>query len=84
MRAKILRRWPLAAGAALLLASQGVSLYRFQLFVWTLVLGIIFASSVYNTLEMPQFSPTLLGLMGISSGTYLGFKIPEPPSGRRE
>jgi hypothetical protein len=56
---------------------QGISLYRFQLFAWTLVLGVIFCASVYNGLEMPQFSTTLLGLMGISSGTYLGFKVPE-------
>jgi hypothetical protein len=56
---------------------QGVSLHRFQMFVWTLVLGVIFIGSVYKDLEMPQFSATLLGLMGISSGTYLGFKVPE-------
>lgn len=56
---------------------QGLSIYRFQLFAWTLVLGVIFCASVYNGLEMPQFSTTLLGLMGISSGTYLGFKVPE-------
>ena len=47
------------------------------MFVWTLVLGIIFIASVYNNLSMPEFSSTLLGLMGISSGTYLGFKVPE-------
>jgi hypothetical protein len=57
--------------------SQGISIYRFQLFAWTLVLGVIFCASVYNGLQMPQFSSTLLGLMGISSGTYLGFKVPE-------
>lgn len=56
---------------------NGVSLHRFQMFVWTLVLGIIFVDSVYKDLSMPEFSATLLGLMGISSGTYLGFKIPE-------
>lgn len=56
---------------------NGVSLHRFQMFVWTLVLGVIFIGSVYKGLEMPQFSATLLGLMGISSGTYLGFKVPE-------
>ncbi len=56
---------------------SGISLYRLQLLVWTLVLGIIFIASVYNGLQMPQFNPTLLGLMGISSGTYLGFKVPE-------
>lgn len=54
-----------------------VSLHRFQMLVWTLVLGVIFIVSVYNNLEMPEFSSTLLGLMGISSGTYLGFKVPE-------
>jgi hypothetical protein len=57
--------------------SGSVSLHRFQMFVWTLVLGIIFVASVYHDLAMPQFSATLLGLMGISSGTYLGFKVPE-------
>lgn len=59
---------------------QGISIYRFQLFAWTLVLGVIFCASVYNALAMPQFSTTLLGLMGISSGTYLGFKVPEKSS----
>jgi hypothetical protein len=53
------------------------SFHRFQIFAWTIVLGIIFVASVYNNLAMPQFSPTLLGLMGISAGTYLGFKFPE-------
>ncbi|MBV9494715.1 MAG: hypothetical protein JOZ54_10750 [Acidobacteria bacterium] len=58
-------------------SSGSVSLHRFQMFVWTIVLGIIFVASVYHDLAMPQFSATLLGLMGISSGTYLGFKVPE-------
>ena len=55
----------------------GYSFHRFQIFAWTIVLGIIFVSSVYNNLSMPEFSATLLGLMGISSGTYIGFKFPE-------
>jgi hypothetical protein len=63
----------LSDGAAL-------SLHRFQLFVWTLILGVIFIGSVYKGLEMPEFSATLLGLMGISAGTYLGFKVPEGKS----
>jgi hypothetical protein len=57
--------------------SAGYSFHRFQIFAWTIVLGIIFISSVYNRLTMPEFSATLLGLMGISSGTYIGFKFPE-------
>jgi len=57
--------------------SSGYSFHRFQIFSWTIVLGIIFVSSVYNNLTMPEFSATLLGLMGLSSGTYIGFKFPE-------
>ena len=57
--------------------SSGYSFHRFQIFAWTIVLGIIFVSAVYNDLNMPEFSPTLLGLMGLSSGTYIGFKFPE-------
>jgi hypothetical protein len=61
----------------LLSDSSGYSFHRFQIFAWTIVLGIMFMSSVYNRLTMPEFSATLLGLMGISSGTYIGFKFPE-------
>jgi hypothetical protein len=57
--------------------ADGVSFHRFQMFVWTLVLGVMFVSSVYYVLSMPEFSATLLALQGISAGTYLGFKIPE-------
>jgi hypothetical protein len=54
-----------------------ISFHRFQIFVWTLILGIMFIASVYNELAMPEFSATLLGLLGISAGTYVGFKLPE-------
>lgn len=57
--------------------ADGISLHRFQIAIWTIVLGIIFAASIYNSLAMPQFSETLLALMGISGGTYIGFKFPE-------
>lgn len=57
--------------------STGYSFHRFQIFAWTIILGIIFISDVYNSLNMPDFSATLLGLMGLSSGTYIGFKFPE-------
>jgi hypothetical protein len=55
----------------------GVSFHRFQMFIWTLVLVVIFIVAVWNRLSMPEFPATLLALMGISNGTYLGFKIPE-------
>lgn len=54
--------------------SGDVSFHRLQIIIWTIVLGIIFVSSVYDRLAMPEFSGTLLALMGISSGTFLGFK----------
>jgi hypothetical protein len=54
----------------------GVTLDRVQILVWTIVLGLIFLSSVALELTMPEFSATMLALMGISSGTYIGFKIP--------
>ncbi len=55
---------------------DGVSLYRVQIVVWTLVAGIIFIASVYDTLLMPKLPDTLIGLMGLSSGAYIGFKVP--------
>jgi|GEM_PF-1620356 len=57
--------------------NEKVSFHRFQIVIWTLVLGIIFLFTIYNLLTMPKFPETLLALMGISSGTYIGFKFPE-------
>lgn len=71
--------WPTWKGVMydLLAENNVISFHRFQIFVWTLILGIMFIASVYNELAMPQFSATLLGLLGISAGTYVGFKLPE-------
>ncbi len=54
-----------------------ISFHRFQIAAWTIVLGIIFLEEVVTQIAMPEFNSTLLGLMGISAGTYIGFKIPE-------
>lgn len=64
----------------LLTDANGVNFHRFQMLVWTVVLGFLFCHGVYKNLAMPEFSATLLALMGISSGTYLGWKIPETQS----
>jgi chemotaxis protein histidine kinase CheA len=56
---------------------NGISFHRFQIVAWSLVLGVIFVHFVWTTLSLPTFGNTLLGLMGISGGTYLGFKFPE-------
>jgi len=66
---------------------SGLSFHRFQIFVWTMVLGFVFCKNVLGHLAMPEFGTNLLTLMGISSGTYLGLKLPEqqapesPPAG---
>lgn len=80
LRALSLRQSPMVSSGFLrdiLADSSGYSFHRFQIFAWTIVLGVIFLSTVYNNLTMPEFSPTLLGLMGLSAGTYIGFKFPE-------
>ena len=59
---------------------NGITLHRYQMLVWTIALGIIFLFSAYETLATPNFDADLLTLMGISSGTYLGFKLPEKQS----
>ena len=71
--------WPTWKGVMydLLAENNLISFHRFQIFVWTLILGIMFVANVYNQLAMPEFSATLLGLLGISAGTYVGFKLPE-------
>jgi hypothetical protein len=59
---------------------NGISIHRFQMVIWTVVLALIFVHEVYKTLGMPQFPDTLLTLMGISSGTYVALKVPEKNS----
>jgi hypothetical protein len=56
---------------------NGVSLHRFQIMAWTLVLGLYFVFEVLSKFEMPTLSTELLTLVGISNSTYLGFKFPE-------
>ena len=59
--------------------SQGVSFHRFQIFAWTLVMVVVFCRQVIFYFEMPQFDASLLVLMGISSGTYIGYKYTGNP-----
>lgn len=56
---------------------NGLSFHRIQVVFWTIALGGVFIWSVAKTMSMPSFQDTLLVLMGISNGTYLGFKFPE-------
>ena len=56
---------------------NGTALHRLQVVCWTALLGVIFLFEVWRDLGMPQFSSTLLALMGISGAGYVGFKYPE-------
>ncbi len=57
--------------------ADGITLARLQLLIWNLVLGVIFLSRVFTDFKMPAFDVSTLGLLGISAGAYVGFKVPE-------
>jgi hypothetical protein len=56
---------------------NGPTIHRWQILIWTIILGAIYIWRIYSNIETPTFGANLLALMGISAGTYLGFKIPE-------
>jgi hypothetical protein len=58
-------------------STGSIVLHRLQVVLWTLVLGIMLVVAVVTSLTMPAFNTTLVTLMGISSGTYVGFKFAE-------
>ena len=55
----------------------GYSVHRAQMFMWTVIMGIIFVTSVIRFQQIPQLDESLLALMGISSGAYVGLKTME-------
>lgn len=54
--------------------SATVSLHRLQNLLFTAVLIAMFLYGALTTGSFPNFSGTLLALMGVSGGAYLGFK----------
>jgi len=58
---------------------SGATLHRLQLVCWTAILGAVFVVGIYRDLTMPEFSGTLLALMAVTGGAYVGFKFPEKP-----
>ena len=49
---------------------SGASMSRFQLLIFTLVIGLSFVLVVANTNKMPEISSQVLLLLGISGSTY--------------
>jgi hypothetical protein len=43
--------------------------------VWNFILGLVFIWQSIFQWTMPTFDPTLMTLLGISSATYVGFKL---------
>ncbi|MBV8485598.1 MAG: hypothetical protein JO077_22345 [Verrucomicrobia bacterium] len=60
--------------------TEGVAIYRFQMLAWTVALGFVFIFKVAVDRSIPTFDVATLGLLGISSGTYLGFKMQNDPA----
>lgn len=63
---------------------NGISLHRFQNFVWTLIAVIVYlykVAMIRTGCILPELSDTLLALTGISSATYLVLRSKEndPP-----
>ncbi len=59
---------------------KGVSIHRLQNVIWTIIVGALYIATVYYKKALPDetvITSQLLGLMGISTGTYLGLKASE-------
>lgn len=74
---KLSNSQPTSAGffTDILSDANGYSFHRFQIVSWTALLGLLFVYSVYDHLMIPKISGSLLALMGISAGTYVGFEL---------
>jgi len=60
--------------------SSGISISRFQNFVWTLIAMIVYiykVSLVTTGCDLPELSNTILALTGISSATFVALKTKE-------
>jgi hypothetical protein len=57
---------------------NGISVHRFQALIFNVTIGFMFISDfVADTTRMPEVSGYQLGLLGISSATYLAIKARE-------
>lgn len=63
---------------------NGISIHRLQNVIWTAIVGVIYIYYVIINSKIPDgtiINNNLLGLMGISAGTYLGLKTTENSGG---
>jgi hypothetical protein len=60
--------------------NNGISISRFQNFVWTIIAMVVYlykVSLVTTGCELPELSDTILALTGISSATFVALKTKE-------
>ncbi len=60
--------------------ANGISIHRFQAVLFNVIFGFIFIVQFFDTGSsmLPEFDSATLGLLGISSGSYLALKVGEP------
>lgn len=62
----------------------GISVHRFQAFIFNILLGVMFFYKFTTTMLLPEFSIQELSLLGISSSAYLAVKMNENNKPERE
>jgi hypothetical protein len=56
---------------------NGISVHRFQAFIFNIIFGLIFITEFITTEKFAEFGQLELTLMGISSSAYVGLKMNE-------
>jgi len=73
--------WPSSGFLTDIISDEnGISIHRLQNVIWTVIVGVIYIYYVIINSKIPDgnvINNDLLGLMGISAGTYLGLKTTE-------
>ena len=64
--------------------SGDASMSRFQLLVFTFVIAMGLLVSVLKTGQFPTLNAEILGLLGISAGSYVGAKITQKAAEARQ
>ncbi|MCK4547293.1 MAG: IPT/TIG domain-containing protein [Candidatus Eisenbacteria sp.] len=59
------------------LGTYKCEIHRCQAMLWTLIVLVVYAVQLISTMHLPDIPGVLLILMGVGSGTYLGFKYPK-------
>ena len=60
--------------------TDGFDVYRFQMLVFSLVVGLALLQVGFTDLSSFEIPPALLGVLGLSQAIYIGGKLTEAPS----